>query len=103
VKRSLAVAVLLLCPCQLSDPLQQSNKTYGLDFAAILPLLLQVTVSVIILVLFLLLESGPGENQPHFMPLLRVLLPWALHHRHAVRVPVQVRLRNGNSLMQTTW
>jgi hypothetical protein len=58
----------------------------------LLLLLLQVTVSVIILVLFLLLESGPGAS-PHFMTLLRALLPWGMHHRHAVRVPVQVRER----------
>jgi hypothetical protein len=49
-------------------------------------------VSVIILVLFLLLESGPATS-PHFMTLLRALLPWGMHHRHAVRVPVQVRVR----------
>jgi hypothetical protein len=53
-----------------------------------------VTVSVIILVLFLLLESqgptAPDGSDSHFMALLTALLPWALHHRHAVRVPVQV-------------
>jgi hypothetical protein len=48
----------------------------------------QVTVSVIILGLFTLLELCP--RSPLFMPLLRALFPWALHHRHAVRVPVQV-------------
>jgi hypothetical protein len=49
----------------------------------------QVTVSIIILGMFVLLELGPTSAQ--FMPLLHALLPWALHHRHAVRVPVQVR------------
>lgn len=39
--------------------------------------------------MFVLLELGPQSCQ--FMPLLRTLLPWGLHHRHAVRVPVQVR------------
>eukprot|EP00879_Flechtneria_rotunda_P025895 GHRR01027550.1.p1 GENE.GHRR01027550.1~~GHRR01027550.1.p1 ORF type:complete len:512 (+),score=171.74 GHRR01027550.1:324-1859(+) len=51
----------------------------------------QVTVSVVIIVLFLLLELQPGSS-PHFMPLLKAVLPWALHHRHAVRIPVQVLL-----------
>lgn len=50
---------------------------------------LQVTVSVIIVALFLLYEAGPSSS-PHFMALLQALLPWAMHHRHAVRVPVQV-------------
>lgn len=50
--------------------------------------LMQVTVSIIILGMFVLLELGP--DSPQFMPLLHALLPWALHHRHAVRVPVQV-------------
>lgn len=45
-------------------------------------------MSVIILGMFVLLQLGP--TSPQFMPLLRALLPWALHHRHAVRVPVQV-------------
>lgn len=49
---------------------------------------LQVTVSIIILAMFVLLELGPESGQ--FMPLLHALLPWALHHRHAVRIPVQV-------------
>jgi hypothetical protein len=39
--------------------------------------------------MFVLLELGPSSQ--HFMPLLHALLPWAMHHRHAVRVPVQVR------------
>jgi hypothetical protein len=50
---------------------------------------MQVTVSIIILGMFVLLELGPSSQ--HFMPLLHTLLPWAMHHRHAVRVPVQVR------------
>lgn len=49
---------------------------------------LQVTVSIIILAMFVLLELGPESGQ--FLPLLHALLPWALHHRHAVRIPVQV-------------
>lgn len=50
-------------------------------------------MSIIILGMFALLELGPAS--PHFLPLLHALLPWALHHRHAVRVPVQVRAAVG--------
>lgn len=45
-------------------------------------------MSIIILGMFVLLELGPTSAL--FMPLLQALLPWALHHRHAVRIPVQV-------------
>eukprot|EP00878_Enallax_costatus_P038355 GHUV01043566.1.p1 GENE.GHUV01043566.1~~GHUV01043566.1.p1 ORF type:complete len:320 (+),score=84.08 GHUV01043566.1:1293-2252(+) len=38
-------------------------------------------------------ECGPAvSGAQRFMALLQALLPWAMHHRHAVRVPVQVVL-----------
>lgn len=94
--RLCACCSLALCsalyswPGSTSCPLNRQRLRPELGVQLLLLLLLQTTVSVIILVLFLLLESGP-QGSPHFMPLLRALLPWALHHRHAVRVPVQVR------------
>ena len=48
----------------------------------------QVMVSVVVVSSLLAKIHGPG--QPCFMPLIQALLPWALHHRHAIRVPVQV-------------
>ncbi len=47
-------------------------------------------MSVVLVSLLLLLEAGPAS--PRFGTLLSALLPWALHHRHAVRIPAQVRV-----------
>lgn len=67
----------------------------------------QVSVSVVLVALnFLMSTAVVGESDkvcsPHrgqgrgvsgaplFMRVLLAVLPWALHHRHSVRVPVQV-------------
>jgi hypothetical protein len=48
----------------------------------------QVSVSLVIVSGLLLAQCEGGD--PCFHPLITALLPWALHHRHAIRVPVQV-------------
>lgn len=60
----------------------------------------QVSVSVCLVALELVRElrreeaaaqGGIRENVEVADQIMSSLLPWALHHRHAVRVPVQVR------------
>lgn len=57
---------------------------------------MQVSVSVVVVSALLLLapdgSCGPAAPE-RFVSLVRALLPWALHHRHAVRITAQVRVR----------
>lgn len=59
-----------------------------------LPIVPQVSVSTVIVALYCLLEEtlqGGGSGRSRlYTETLEALLPWALHTRHAVRVPVQV-------------
>lgn len=58
----------------------------------------QVSVSTVVVALLVLLTSlpkpgggsGSAGTGEAYLDLMQALVPWALHHRHAVRVPVQV-------------
>lgn len=85
---------------RLAQIVQDHVSGYMQDDAAIQQLLLpgvlaynqpsfQATVSTAVVACLLVAEMSAGHAA--FLPLLHGLLPWASHHRHAVRVPVQVR------------